>query len=203
MNDWKTVADDVTIEKTTKALNDNGIDVIVVKNAQEAKEKALSLIPLKSEVMTMTSETLRKLGVEAVLNESGDYDSIKTKLSKMDRKTQSNEMQKFGAAADYSIGSVHAVTEDGKVMIASNSGSQLPGYAYGSSHVIWIVGTQKIVKNFDDGMKRIYEYVLPLESERAHKAYGVAGSFVSKLLIFNKERPGRITLILVKESLGF
>ena len=136
MNDWKTVADDVTIEKTTKALNDNGIDVIVVKNAQEAKEKALSLIPLKSEVMTMTSETLRKLGVEAVLNESGDYDSIKTKLSKMDRKTQSNEMQKFGAAADYSIGSVHAVTEDGKVMIDESFVSR-----YAPWRAVFLVGT--------------------------------------------------------------
>ena len=95
------------------------------------------------------------------------------------------------------------VTEDGKVLIASNSGSQLPGYAYGSSHVIWVVGTQKIVNNIDDGMKRIDQYVLPLESERAHKAYGVPGSFVSKLLIFNRENPGRITMILVKQPLGF
>jgi hypothetical protein len=151
----------------------------------------------------MTSETLRELGLEQVFNESGDYESVKVKLTTMNRETQSNDMQKLGAAADYSIGSVHAVTEDGKVIIASNSGSQLPGYAYGSPHVVWIVGSQKLVKNLDEGIKRIYDYVLPLESERAHKAYGVSGSFVSKLLIFNKERKGRITMIIVKKVLGF
>jgi hypothetical protein len=203
MHKWNIPATDATIEKTVQALKDHGIEVIVVNNEQEAKEKALALIPKKAEVMTMTSETLRELGLEKELNESGAYDSIKAKLMTMNRQIESNQMQKLGVAADYSIGSVHAVTEDGKVVIASNSGSQLPGYAYGSPHVLWIVGSQKLVKNLDDGIKRVYDYVLPLESERAHKAYGVDGSFVSKLLIFNKERPGRITMIIIKKVLGF
>ncbi|MBP9719062.1 MAG: lactate utilization protein [Candidatus Levybacteria bacterium] len=203
MNNWKTIALDTIIEKTATSLEEHGIAVIVVDTPEEAKKTVLKLIPQKAEVMTMTSETLKELGLETELNTSGNYDSVKTKLMTMDRKTQGNEMQKLGAAADYSIGSVHAVTEDGKVLIASNSGSQLPGYAYGSPHVVWVVGAQKLVKDLDEGMKRIYEYVLPLESERAHKAYGVSGSFVSKLLIFNKEIPGRITMIIVKQPLGF
>jgi len=112
-------------------------------------------------------------------------------------------MQKLGAAPEYAVGSVHAVTEDGKVIIASNTGSQLPAYAYGSAHVIWVVGTQKIVANLEQGLKRIYEYVLPLESERLKKVYGVESN-VSKLLIINKEiAPNRLTLILVKQKLGF
>jgi hypothetical protein len=110
----------------------------------------------------------------------------------------------MGAAPEYVVGNVHAVTQDGKIIVASNSGSQLPAYTYGSSKVIWVVGTQKITKNLDSGMKRIYEYVFPLESERAHKAYGVPKSFVSKLFILNKEQtPTRITIILVQESLDF
>jgi len=121
----------------------------------------------------------------------------------MDRKTQGLEMQKLGAAPEWAVGSVHAVTEDGKVIIASASGSQLPSYAYGSSHVVWVVGSQKIVKDLDEGMKRVREYVLPLESERAMKAYGQPSS-INKLLILNKEaNPGRITMVIVKEKLGF
>ncbi len=114
-------------------------------------------------------------------------------------------MQKLGAAPEYVIGSVHTVTEDGHVLIiASASGSQLPAYVYAAEHVIWVVGTQKIVKNIEEGMKRIYKYVLPLESARAHKAYGVPGSSVNKLLIVNKEPvPNRITIILVQQPLGF
>ncbi len=203
MNTYTTVASDTTLEETKAALEQNGFAVIIAQTAQEAKEKALELIPGKSEVMTMTSVTLETTGITSALNDSGKYDSVKTKLMHMNRETESSQMQKLGAAPEYAIGSVHAVTEDGKVLIASNSGSQLPGYAYGSSHVIWVVGAQKIVKNLDEGIKRIYDYVLPLESERAHKAYGVSGSFVSKLLIFNRENPGRITIILVKESLGY
>jgi hypothetical protein len=86
----------------------------------------------------------------------------------------------------------------------SNTGSQLPAYVYGADKVIFIVGTQKIVKNLDEAMKRVYEYVLPLESERAKKAYGVPGSFISKVLLINREmNPERIHLIFVNEKLGF
>lgn len=116
---------------------------------------------------------------------------------------QAREKQRLGAAPDWAIGSVHAVTEDGKVLIASATGSQLSAYAYGANHVVWIVGAQKLVKNFEDGLKRLYEYSLPLEDVRARKVYG-AGSSVNKILIVNKEpAPERITMIIVKEKLGF
>jgi hypothetical protein len=161
------------------------------------------MIPQGAEVMTMSSVTLETLGLTKEINESGKYDSVKKKLFSMDRKTHSIDMQKIGSAPKYALGSVHSVTEDGHLLIASNSGSQLPSYAYGSAHVIWIVGTQKIVKNTDEGIKRIYEYVYPLENQHMKKLYNV-GSNVSKLLIINKEiMPSRLHLILVKEKLGF
>lgn len=204
MKKFDELANDASIKKTVDALKANNIDTIVVKSGQNAKEKVLELLPKGAEVMDMTSVTLETLGIPKKIQESSKYNSVKKKLTQMNRETQEREMQRIGAAPEWAIGSVHAVTEDGKVLVASNSGSQLPGYAYGASHVIWIVGAQKIVQNVDEGMKRIYEYVLPLESDRAHKAYGVPGSFVSKLLIFNKEQtPGRITMVLVKEKLGF
>jgi hypothetical protein len=192
------------VNKTIEALKENGINAFVVDNGEEAKRKVLEMIPEGAEVMNMTSVTVDSIGLAAEINESGKFDSVKNKLSKMDKVTQGKEMQRIGAAPEWAIGSVHAVTEDGTLMIGSNSGSQLPGYAYGASHVIWIVGTQKIVKDLDEGMKRIYEHVLPLESERARIAYGVDGSFVSKLLIINRENnKNRINLIFVKEALGY
>jgi hypothetical protein len=113
------------------------------------------------------------------------------------------DMIKLGATPEYSVGSVHAVTEDGTVVVASNTGSQLSGYVAGAAHVVWVVGTQKIVANLDEAMKRIYEYTLPLEDERALQAYGVHSN-VSKLLLVHREAmPGRTTLIFVKENLGF
>lgn len=204
MNKWNTLATDESIKNTVAALEPNGITSLIVENKEAARKKILELIPQGAEVMTMTSVTLDTIGVTKDIDEGTQYTSVKQKLKGMDRKTQGHEMQQLGTAPEWAIGSVHAVTEDGHIMIASNTGSQLPAYAYGSAHVIWVVGTQKIVKNIDDGMKRIFEYVLPLESERAKKAYGTAGSNVSKLLMINKEVvPNRLTIIFVKEMLGF
>ena len=150
----------------------------------------------------MTSVTLDTLGISKEINESGAYASVRKTFATLAENDR--EKKHLGAAPTWSIASAHAVTEDGSIMIASNTGSQLPAAAYGADHVIFVVGGQKIVKNVEEGMKRVYEYVLPLESERAHKAYGVPGSFVSKILIINKEvEPNRIHIIIVNEVLGF
>ena len=201
--EWNKLADNKSIERTVAALKANGIDAFVVNDGEEAREKVLDILPKGAEVMGMSSTTLDTINLSKEISESGKFNSVHKKLMSMNRDTQGSEMRKLGAAPECAVGSVHAVTEDGKVLIASASGSQLPAYAYGSDHVIWVVGTQKIVKNLDEGIKRIYEYTFPLEDERAKKAYGV-GSGVNKILIVNKEKmAGRITMIFVKEKLGF
>lgn len=193
---------DEQLEKVMAALRVNGIDAVVVDSGVAAKEYVQSLIPKGAEVMTMTSVTLDQTGISDLINKSGEYKANREIM--WSQEATLDEKKRAGNLADWTIGSVHAITEDGQVLIASNTGSQLPAYAYSSDHVVWVVGIQKIVKNLDEGMKRIYEYVLPLESERARKAYGVAGSYVSKLLVFNREpRLGRITVLFVKEALGY
>src|SRR3989344_5177958 len=179
MKQWNELASEESLEKVAAALQANGFEVKVAENGAEAKEKAMALIPKGAEIMNMTSMTLETTGLVKEINESGNYDAVRPKLLKMDRKTEGREMQKMGAAPDWSMGSVHAVTEDGKVLIASASGSQIPAHAYGAGHVIFVVGAQKVVKDITEGMRRIYEYSLPLESERAKKAYGVPGSSVN------------------------
>jgi hypothetical protein len=203
VNKFGELATDKSINKAKDVLVKNGMEVLVVENGAEAKEKVLKMIPDGAEIMNMSSVTVDSIGLTKEINESGRYNSVRKKFATMDRKTQGLEMQKLGAAPEWAVGSVHAVTEDGEVIIASATGSQLPAYAYGSSHVVWVVGAQKIVKDIDEGIERVYEYVLPLENERAMKAYG-KGSSVNKKLIVNKEvMPGRITMIIVKEKLGF
>src|SRR5579872_5463521 len=172
MSDWNKLADDVTIKKTIEALAKNNITAEVVQTKEEAKEKVLSMVPKGAEVMTMASVTLEQTGITEAINESGNFDSVKKKLFSMDRQTQGRQMQKLGAAPEFALGSVHAVTQDGKLLIASNTGSQLGAYAYGSAHVIWVVGTQKIVKNVDEGMERLHEYVVPKEDKHMQDLYG-------------------------------
>jgi len=198
---WKSLPSKETIESAIAALNTQGFVAEVVSTKDEAKEKVLSYIPNGAEVMTMISETVTNSGIEEAIKQSKKHVYLKDRLYTME---DGNEKRQMGAAPEYAIGSVHAVTEKGTVLIASNSGSQLPAYSYGAKKVIWVVGTQKIVPDTDAGLKRIYEYVLPLESERAKKAYGVSGSNVSKVLILNKEiQSDRIKLIFINESIGF
>lgn len=206
MNKWSQLVSKESINKSIEALAANGIDAKFVETAEEAKKIVLSQIPEGAEVMTMSSATLTEVGLDEEINKKDSkYNPVRDRLYSMDRNTQAQEMNKLGAAPQFALGSVNAVTEDGKVLITSNTGSQLGAYSYGALNVIWVVGTQKIVKDIDEGIKRIYEYVLPLESERANKAYNIStGSNVSKLLIVNKEiKQGRITLIFVGEKLGF
>lgn len=207
MNTFNQPADDSVIEKTTRALESNGFSVHLATTAEEARTIALSLIPEGSEVFTASSVTVDAAGISKALNESGLYDAVKPRLYSMDSATQGREMRKLGASPDVTIGSVHALTETGTLVIASLTGSQLPGYAYGSASVIFVVGAQKIVTTLDEAFKRINDYVLPLESERARKAYGLPEgfqSFPSKVLLFSREiQPGRVKVILVKEALGF
>ena len=198
MKDWSKPAPPEAIERAAKALTANGMRAIIVPDGSAAKQKLLELLPQGAEVMNMTSVTLDAIGASQAVLEGG-YDPVRKKLESADERKK----RWLGAAPEYAIGSVHAVTEDGKVFVASATGSQLPAYAY-ASKVIWVVGGQKVVKDAEQAMDRIFTYVLPLEDQRARKAYGV-GSGVNKLLAFNKEvAEGRITVILVRdEALGF
>lgn len=199
--DYGGVASLAAVEKTVQALEDNGFKVEVVETLDEARKTVLDMIPFGSEVFTATSVTLAKAGLSEALNDSGRYVSVREKIDEIDE-DKGVDRRRMGSAADYIVGSVHAITEDGQVLIASNSGSQLPGYVYGATNVIWVVGTQKLVTDLNDGLNRLETHVLPLEDERAKKAYRV-GSVISKLLIYRKEPRGRVTIILVGEAAGF
>ena len=143
------------------------------------------------------------LGIKDEIDKSGKYDALRPKIFAMNRETQAREIRKLGGAPDYAAGSVHAVTEDGHVLIASKTGSQLGPYASGAGKVIWVVGAQKLVKDFNEGLRRIFEYCVPLEDVHMQQLYKT-GTAPNKILIFNAEmRPNRVIMIIVKEKLGF
>ena len=201
--EFTTLASDEQIERTAKALEARNIKTIIAENGEEAKRLFFELIPEGAEVFLGSSVTLETLGIKEQIDTSGKYDPLRPKMFAMDRATQGREIRKLGASPDYAAGSVHAVTEDGRVLIASNTGSQLGPYAYGAGKVIWVVGAQKIVKDLAEGLRRLQEYVYPLEEEHMQQLYKLSTG-VNKILIVNKEiRPGRTTLIIVKEALGF
>lgn len=197
------LATDAEIERAAQALEAHGIRTLIAENGEEAEQMLFDLLPEGAEIFTASSQTLEQLDIPAALARSEQYDLVRDKLKKMDPKTQNREMVKLGATPEYVIGSVHAVTQDGRILIASNTGSQLAPYAASAEKVIWVVGAQKIVRDVEEGMRRIEEYTYPREDARLMQAMG-SHSNISKVLTVNKEiTPGRITMIIVKEELGF
>jgi hypothetical protein len=198
-----TVGDEATVKRASAALEANGIKVLRAATAAEAKEIVLALIPEGAQVHHGASQSLEESGIIDAVNTSGRYEHVRPKLMGMDRKTQGDEIRRLGAAPDVMLGSVHAVTETGSLITASMGGSQLGPYASGAGRVILVVGTQKIVSDLEEGLRRIDEYAYPLEDARAQLAYGIR-SAVNKVLIINREVvPGRITVVFVDEVLGF
>ena len=201
--EFAALATDEQIARTAQALEANRIHVLIAENGEEAKRMFFELIPDEAEVFLGASVTLENLGIKETIDKSGRFDSLRPRMFAMNRETQGREIRKLGAAPDYAAGSVNAVTEDGQVVFASKTGSQLGPYASGAGKVIWVVGAQKIVKDLEAGLRRIDEYVVPREEQQMQQRYKM-GTEIGKILIVRREfRPNRTTMIIVKEALGF
>jgi hypothetical protein len=200
---WGTMADDARVKRASAALEANGISVLRAADLVEAKRMVLDLIPDGSQVHHGASQSLELAGIVAEIEGSGRYEPLRPRIWSMDRATQADEIRRLSAAPDVMLGSVHAVTETGALVTASMGGSQLGPYVSGAGRVILLVGTQKIVSDLEEGLRRIDEYAFPLEDARAQAAYGIH-SGVNKVLIINREyTPGRITVVFVDAVLGF
>ena len=199
---FSTLADDARVTRTAKALEANGISVLRASDAAEAKRIVLELIPEGAEVHHGASETLDVTGITDEIDKSGRFESVRPRIWSMDRKIQADEIRRLADAPDVMLGSVHAVTETGSLLAASMGGSQLGPYVSGAGRVILVVGTQKIVSDVEEGLRRIDEYAFPLEDARAQAAYGIH-SAVNKVLIINREithgAPGLEVLRLLSE----
>ena len=189
-------------ERAAAALTAHRFAVEILDDAAAARTRIKDLIPEGASVFTGASETLRLSDIDADINTSGRYDAVKPRGLALDRVRDLAEIWRLMSTPDVIVGSVHAVTETGFV-VASASGSQLPGYAGGAARAIWIVGAQKVVPDLGTALRRVEEHCLPLESARAQAAYGQP-SAINRLLILNAEPyPGRGTVLLLREAIGF
>ena len=201
--EFAVLASDQRIDAAAEALERNGIRALVVDTGQEARLRVRELLADGAEVFNNTSRTLESIGVAEDIERSGRYQAIRLRLYQMDREMQGREMRVLAAAPEYVVGSVHAVTDGGSLLIASASGSQLGPLVSGAAHVILVIGGQKIVADLETGLRRIREYSYPLEDERARRVYGVPSGVNNVLIISRVLVPQRVTAILVKEELGF
>ena len=196
------LASDEQVANTAHSLEANGLHTLIADNGDQARTHVLEMIPPGAQVYNPPSRTLEQIGIAADIETSTRFQPLRARIRSLDRATQQREIRQLTGSPDVVVGSVHAITEQGQVLIASASGSQLGAAVFGAGTVIWVAGTQKLVHTLEEGFRRIQEYSYPLEDERTRQVYGQP-SAINKILIINGERPGRITVVLVKENLGF
>jgi acyl-CoA hydrolase len=199
---FTTLPDEQALQATVVALEEHGFSVEVVDDLDAAREAVLARIPRGASVMTNTSATLAETGIADAINDGGAYDSARNNMLALDFATQAQQMKAIGGQPDYALGSVHAITRDGTLVIASASGSQLASYAWGAANVIFVAGAHKLVPTLEAAHQRIYQHSLKLEDARAIAAYG-QHSFVGKVMEIHQELPGRIHIVLIRQQVGF
>ena len=193
---------DETLEETVLGMEARGFSVEVVGDLDAARRAVLARIPRGSSIMTNPSATLQEAGIVQAIDNGGPYDSARTRFLALDRATQLQEIKAILVQPEFALGSVHAITRDGTLVIASALGSQLASYAWGAATVIFVVGAQKLVPDFAAAHERIYGHCLALEDARALEAYG-QNSRVGKILEIRQEDPGRIHVVLIRRQVGF
>jgi L-lactate utilization protein LutC len=195
-------ADAERLAHVAEAMSARGFLPQIAESGDHACELVFELIPEGAEVHSALSETLSQLGISQIIEESGRYDSVRARLNQLDRETQGREMRKLGAAPDHIVGSAHAITDDGIILIGSGTGSQLGAYAYAAGNVVLVVGHQKLVRDLTEARRRLVEYSLPREFVRM-QGFGYPGSLIGKTATLEADFGGRINVILVPETLGF
>ena len=173
-----------------------------IDRVAEARERVLEMLPEGAEVHWGTSRTLEEIGLTPELLAEGRYDAVRPRYLQMDRATQAREIRKLSAAPDFMLGSVHAITDDGALVVVSYSASQIGPYASGAGRVILVVGSQKIVADLDEGMRRARDHVKPYEDASLMKRIGVPSKLAKLLVIYEDPSPGRMTVVLVREPVG-
>jgi len=199
---YATPASRAELDALAERLRERNFETLIVETAAEARQAVLDRIPDGITIHSGKSKTLDDLGITQVLMDSDRYDFIRKRLYKMDRQTQAREIRQLGAAPDLMLGSVNAITTDGQLVVSSATGSQLGPMASGAGRLILVIGSQKIVADLDTALARIRDYVQPYEDQRLREQAGI-GTILARILILERDfRPGRTTIVLVREPVG-
>lgn len=199
-----TIPNNEIVNATIEELKKHNINVVLVDNKENALKTILDKIPAGSEVANGSSTTLSEIGYIDYIKQNGaKYNNLNEKTLLETDSVKQSELRRKSVTADYYLASVNAITQQGQLVAVDATGSRVTAFPYAAKNLILVAGVSKITENLDSAMKRIREHVFPLEDKRMQGAYGMGSSFGKWVIIDNEVNPNRITLILVKEVLGF
>ena len=201
---WNTLPAPDVVEKTIHAIEKRGIKVILVANGKEAMALLKTIIPAGSEVMNGSSTSLIEIGYEEYIShgQSG-WNLVHTQITAENDDRKRAELRRKSVAAEYFISSAGAIASTGEIIACDATGSRVGAWPFAAGHLILVVGINKIVPTLEEGLDRIRHYAYPLENVRAMKAYGIPSVIGKCVIIAHEKNEGRITLVLVRESLGY
>jgi L-lactate utilization protein LutB len=201
---WSKIPGNKEIEETISSLKNRGFRVFLVENKEEALEKIKELIPKGAEIMYGSSTTLEEIGFFSFLQSKKTlWKDLSEEIKKENDQTKRQDLRRKAVVSDYFLGSVNAISKNGELVACDASGSRVGAYLFAAKNLILVSGIQKITPNLESAIKRVREYVFPLENERAKKIYGMSSATAKWVIIEKEFIPNRITIILVKEKLGF
>jgi len=204
MEKWDATPDEETIAKTAEAIRGRGIGVEVVEYRVQALERVKGMIPKGATVMTGSSTTLDQIGfMEHLRTTSHGWKDLHAAIVTEEKEKKRHEMRRKSVTADYFLGSVNAIAKTGELVACDRTGSRVGAYLYAAKNLILVAGAQKITEDLNLAIRRVVEHALPLETERVKRVTGTTSATNKWVIIERELQPNRITLILVRERLGF
>lgn len=201
---WNTIPSPEVVEKTVHEIERRGIHVILLQSGEEALSVLKRIIPPGAEVMTGSSTTLIEIGYEEYISQGqSGWKLVHAGITAENDDRKRAELRRKSVAADYFISGANAIASTGEIVACDASGSRVGAWPFAAGHLILVVGINKIVPTLEDGLNRIRQYAYRLENIRAQKAYGTPSMIGKCVILAHEKNEGRITLILVKEALGY
>jgi L-lactate utilization protein LutB len=201
---WNKIPSPTVLGNTITEIERRGIKVIVAENGEDALFVLKGLIPPGAEVMNGSSTTLIEIGYEEfIAGDTTGWNLLHKRITAENDSAKRAELRRKSVTAEYFISGVNAISETGEIVGCDATGSRVGAWPFAAGHLILVSGTNKIVPTLDDALMRVRNYAFRLENARALKAYGIP-SVLGKCVVFTNERiPGRTTLILINEALGY
>ena len=199
------------MKKTIENLQENGFKVFHVKNAQKALETAKPFFLEIESVGLGGSESVREIGLLDWMYNQKTFKLINQYEQGISIK-ENEERRKWGLLSDLYVTSSNAVSESGYLINIDGSGNRVAALSYGPKRILLIIGKNKIVKNVEEGLKRINDIATPKNVERLNNK-AVSHNKPQKYTVDNIQNyfsvikksdvNERIIVILVDEELGY
>lgn len=200
-------------ESLIAALNKRNMTAFYCESKEACLQKVLELVPEESTIAWGGSASITECGIPDALKESGKY-TVYDRAKYLSPR-QVKEFNRLAFESDYYFMSSNAITLDGMLMNIDGNGNRVANLIFGPSHVIVVVGMNKVVPTIEDAYDRIRNFASPPNTVRLKKntpcsKTGKCGDCYSDDCICNQivitrrsREKERIIVLLVNDNLGF